>query len=88
MFSVVTCQKSIYHLTCCWHAGPIFRVAGGDNLEIIFKNTLEFDVNLIPNGVPLAENDTDPVEPGEVKTYNWNITDQVSHRSLHGHPHR
>lgn len=54
----------------------------GDTLEVVFRNTLEFDTTLTPNGVELAENDTEPVGPSETKTYSWNITERVSSSAL------
>ena len=57
--------------------GPILRVAEGDTLEVVFQNTLDFEVNLQPSGVQLSENDTEPVGTNETKTYSWNITSDV-----------
>ena len=64
-------------------AGPFLRVVEGDTLEVIFRNSLEFDTSLIPLGVIHSENETQGIGPNETTTYSWNITSDVStHFSL------
>ena len=58
--------------------GPMLRVVEGDTLEVVFKNTLDFETSLVPMGVIHSENDTMPVATDETVTYSWNITSDVS----------
>ena len=54
------------------------RVVEGDTLEVVFRNTLDMETTLTPFGVIHSENDTEGVATNETKTYNWNITSDVS----------
>ncbi|KAL6778816.1 FOX1 [Auxenochlorella protothecoides x Auxenochlorella symbiontica] len=44
--------------------GPIISARVGDNVTIVFRNTLDFDVNLVPTGfTPIVGDDSDFLDP-------------------------
>jgi hypothetical protein len=56
------------------------RAAVGETLEIVFRNALNFDVNLVPTGIEIQANDTAPVSQNTTKIYSWPVTSRVSLR--------
>lgn len=59
----------------CLHAGPRIFAVPGDVLDVIFRNNLNYTVNLVPSGA--VTNSTESAEPGETITYQWTVTNQV-----------
>ena len=58
----------------------------GDTVEVTFKNTLTFPVNLFPDG-GLIPADTSiaqaVVMPGNTTTYEWTVCSNPNSRSVH-----
>ena len=59
----------------CLHAGPRIFAVPGDVLDVIFRNNLNYTVNVVPSGA--VTNSTESAEPGQTITYQWTVTNQV-----------
>jgi plastocyanin len=59
--------------------GPVLHLEVGDEVEVVFRNNLDFAVNL--NIVGLARNcpceDGDSVDPGAEVTYSWSVPESA-----------
>lgn len=53
------------------------RVEEGDQLVVVFSNTLDFNTTLTPGGLRHNVNDTLGVLPNTTTVYNWTITNDV-----------
>lgn len=59
-------------------AGPRIFAVPGDVLDIVFRNNLNYTVNVVPSG---AETDsTEVAEPGQTVIYQWTVGNQVRQR--------
>eukprot|EP00798_Chlamydomonas_sp_ICE-L_P000321 gene321-33544_t len=58
--------------------GPLISAEVGDNIVVVFKNALDFAVNLAPGGGLLHDRDeSGAVEPGTNYTYRWFVPDSA-----------
>eukprot|EP01025_Chloroclados_australasicus_P051430 TRINITY_DN5987_c0_g1_i1.p1 TRINITY_DN5987_c0_g1~~TRINITY_DN5987_c0_g1_i1.p1 ORF type:complete len:1042 (-),score=143.59 TRINITY_DN5987_c0_g1_i1:209-3334(-) len=60
--------------------GAIMYGEGGDVLEVVFRNTLPFAINVDPSGVTVLDTDgpVAPVGTNETVTYKWFVSDLAS----------
>ncbi len=56
-------------------AGPRLFAVPGDVLNIVFRNNLNYTVNIIPSGA--VTNSTEVAEAGQTITYQWTIGSEV-----------
>ncbi len=61
-------------------AGPRLFAVPGDILNIVFRNNLNYTVNIVPSGA--VTNSTEVAEAGQTITYQWSVGNDVSMHSL------
>ncbi len=49
--------------------GPLVHMSVGESVQIVLRNSLQFPVNIVPQGLQYSS--ASPVAPGDTKSFVW-----------------